>query len=134
MTCYKEHHRSNTCRKFLNEFRILFIKTFRLTYRKPIQTLIEIFLAYTFMGMLLGIRYILNRELYDEFRLPRFRPQDALIVNGTGNVIYYYPGNICSTMIITDAVNDLTNRWPAFPNNSKKKNKSNNSIFANREF
>jgi hypothetical protein len=78
--------------KFLSDFRALFIKTFLLTIRKPGQTIAEILLAYTFMGFLLGIRYILDRRYYGTYQISRFRPQDALYLNGTANIIYYYPG------------------------------------------
>jgi len=78
--------------KFLNDFRAIFIKTFLLMIRKPGQTIAEILLAYTFMGLLLGMRYILDRRYYAPFQIPRFRPQDTLLTNGTGNTIYYYPG------------------------------------------
>lgn len=78
--------------KFLNDFRALFIKTFLLAIRKPGQTIAEILLAYSFMGFLLAMRYILDRRYYAQFILPRFRPQDTLSTNGTGDIIYYYPG------------------------------------------
>jgi hypothetical protein len=78
--------------KFLSDFRALFIKTFLLTTRKPGQTIAEILLAYTFMGFLLGMRYILDRRSYSAYEISRFRPQDTLVTNGIGNITYYYPG------------------------------------------
>jgi hypothetical protein len=80
--------------KFLNDFRAIFVKTFLLAIRKPGQTITEILLAYTFMGFLLGMRYILDRRSNSSFQIPSFRPVDALSVNGTGTVIYYYPGSL----------------------------------------
>jgi hypothetical protein len=84
--------RHGSCVKFLNDFRALFIKTFLLAIRKPGQTAAEILLAYTFMGFLLGMRYILDRREYNHFQIPPFRPEDALLTNWTGTVVYYYPG------------------------------------------
>jgi hypothetical protein len=78
--------------KFLSDFRAIFIKTFFLTVRKPGQTIVEILLAYTFMGFLLGMRYILDRRFNTAYQIPRFRPQDTLLLGGTGNIVYYYPG------------------------------------------
>ena len=90
---YNENHRRRGgCIKFLNDFRALFIKTFLLAIRKPGQTIAEILLAYAFMAFLLAMRYILDRRYYAELVLPRFRPEDTLLTNGTGNIIYYYPG------------------------------------------
>ena len=88
----EDPRRHGSCLKFLSDFRALFIKTFYLAIRKPGQTAAEILLAYTFLGFLLGMRFILDRRSYPEFILPPFRPQDTLQTNGTGNVIYYYPG------------------------------------------
>lgn len=88
----EEPRRHGSCVKFLSDFRALFIKTFLLAVRKPGQTAAEIILAYTFLGFLLGMRAILDRRAYPEMILPAFQPQDALQTNGTGNVIYYYPG------------------------------------------
>ena len=92
MEYLEEPRRHGGCVKFLSDFRVLFIKTFRLAIRKPGQTAAEIILAYTFLGFLLGMRFILDRRHYNEMILPPFRPQDALQPNGTGDVIYYYPG------------------------------------------
>ena len=88
--------RQGGCMKFLGEFRALFIKAFLLAIRQPGQTITEILLAYTFMGLLLGMRYILDRRYNALFRLPRGRPLDYLNVNGTGDIIYYYPSSFRS--------------------------------------
>jgi hypothetical protein len=89
----EESRRQGGCMKFLGEFRALFIKAFLLAVRKPGQTITEILLAYTFMGLLLGMRYILDRRYNAAFRLPRGRPQDYLNVNVTSDIIYYYPSS-----------------------------------------
>ena len=83
--------RQGGCMKFLGDFRALFIKAFLLAIRKPGQIITEILLAYAFMGLLLGLRYILDRRHNPLFRLPRGRPQDYLNVNSTADIIYYYP-------------------------------------------
>ncbi len=89
----EDPYRHGGCIKFLSDFRAIFIKTFLLTIRKPGQTIAEILLAYTFMGFLLGMRYILDRRSYSAYQIPPFRPQDTLVFNGTGNnTTYYYPG------------------------------------------
>ena len=99
---YKENpRRHGGCIKFLNDFRALFIKAFLLTIRRPGTTITEILLAYTFMGFLLGMRYILDRRYYPQLQLTRFRPQDALLVNATGNIVYYYPGSFTRLFLKT---------------------------------
>ncbi|UJR36716.1 hypothetical protein I4U23_029432 [Adineta vaga] len=115
MTTSEDSRRHGSCIKFLSDFRALFIKAFFLTIRKPSQTIAEILLAYTFLGFLLGMRYILDRRYFGPYRMSRFRPQDTLLSNDTGNTIYYYPGNICATTIVTNAVNNLIAARPAFP-------------------
>ena len=136
MEYLEDPRRHGGCLKFLSDFRALFIKTLRLAIRRPGQTTAEILLAYTFLGFLLGMRYILDRRSYAELILPSFRPQDALQTNGTGNVIYYYPGrsvqissimiegfvlagNICASTIVNSTVIALRARWPDFPSTSK---------------
>jgi hypothetical protein len=92
---YREHPRQYAgCLKFLSDFRALFIKTFLLTIRKPSQTIVEILLAYTFMGLLLGMRYILDRRNFSPYQINRFNPQDTLSLSGMGNTTYYYPGSL----------------------------------------
>ncbi|CAF2548505.1 unnamed protein product [Rotaria sp. Silwood2] len=119
MEYHENHHRHGGFIKFLNDFRALFIKTFLLTIRKPGQTIAEILLAYIFMGFLLGMRYILDRRYYSAYQIPSFYPQDMLSIIGSGDIIYYYPGNPCTTTIVTNAVNNLIKRWPNFPNNTQ---------------
>jgi hypothetical protein len=92
MAYSKDSHTHGCCIKFLSDFRAIFIKTFLLAIRQPGRTIAEILLAYTFIGFLFGMRYILDRRNYAAYQIPRFRPQDNLLVNGTGNTIYYYPG------------------------------------------
>jgi len=89
-----DRHRHGGFIKFLSDFRALFIKTFLLTKRRPGQTIAEILLAYTFMGFLLGMRYILDRRSNSAYQISRFRPQDTLLVTGIGNATYYYPGSL----------------------------------------
>jgi hypothetical protein len=99
---YNENpRRHGGCIKFLNDFRALFIKAFFLTIRRPGTTITEILLAYTFMGFLLGMRFILDRRYYPQLQSTRFRPQDALLVNGTGTTVYYYPGSFTRLFIKT---------------------------------
>ncbi|CAF0848696.1 unnamed protein product [Rotaria sordida] len=119
MEYHENHRRHGGFIKFLNDFRALFIKTFLLTIRKPGQTIVEILLAYTFMGFLLGMRYILDRRYYPAYQIPPFYPQDMLSITGIGDIIYYYPGNLCATTIVTNAMNNLRIRWSNFPNNTQ---------------
>lgn len=88
----RTHRREGRRLRFLHDFQALFIKTFRLTVRKPGQTIAEILLAYAFMGFLLGMRYILDRRFISTYQFGRFRPQDVLSVGSMGNTTYYYPG------------------------------------------
>lgn len=117
-----------SCMKFSIEFQALFIKTCLLVKRKRVQTIIEILLAYTFMGLLLGMRHILEREYNPAFKISRFRPQDFMIFSqSSANIIYYYPcelfipfiilkirdniflrsyiANPCTDTIVTNAIN-----------------------------
>ena len=120
----------------LGDFRALFVKTFLLARRKPGQTLVEIALAYTFMGFLLGMRSILDRRYIAAYQTPRSRPQDLLFPTGMGTLIYYYPGestsssflsaahpsllgNPCATSIVKSTVASLIARWPTFPKNGQ---------------
>lgn len=83
--------RHGTWIKFFNDFRAIFIKTFRLTRRKPAQTIVEILLAYAFIGFLLGMRYILDRRLISALQIPTGRPQDLFRFNSFASTVYYYP-------------------------------------------
>ena len=132
-----DRHGNGGYMKFFSDFRALFVKTFLLTIRRPGQTIAEIFLAYTFMGFLLGMRYILDRRAMAAFQYNRFRPQDTLLPSTMGTTTYYYPGlfplisffwikiiiflidNICAMTIVNSTVNDLSARWYNFPTTSK---------------
>jgi hypothetical protein len=84
--------RRGGCVKFIGEYWALFIKMLLLTKRKRTQTIIEFLLAYIFVGLLLGMRYLLDRD-YDQARtIPPFRPYDLTLINSTtANKTYYYP-------------------------------------------
>ena len=61
--------------------------------RKPKQTIAEILLAYSFLGLFLGIRDILDRRDAKAFRISDFEPKDVLSSNiSSSSAIYYYPG------------------------------------------
>lgn len=82
----------NGCRRFFIDFSALFMKMFRLSVRRRGQTIVEIVLAYAFMALLLGLRYLLDRAENPAFQLPPFRPHDNLVWNNTpANTTYYYP-------------------------------------------
>ncbi|CAF0922953.1 unnamed protein product [Adineta ricciae] len=108
--------RHGTLIKILSDFRALFTRTFLLTIRKPGQTIAEILLAYTFMGFLLGMRYILDRRYYGPYRVSRFRPYDNFAIRSTDKYILYYPENPCTTSIVTGLLNNLTYTLPGFKN------------------
>ena len=128
--------RPGTCIRLLRDFRALFHKTWLLTVRKPGQTVVEILLAYTFIGLLLGMRYILDRRYVPPLQIPTFRPQDYLTFDVSSNVIYFYPSslapyslvpvcfpalldNTCAATIVRNAVSALHKQWPRFPTNSE---------------
>lgn len=80
------------CVKFLGEYWALFIKMLLLTKRKRTQTIVEILLAYVFIGLLLGMRFLLDRSYYTAREIPSFRPYDSMLINSTtANKTYYYP-------------------------------------------
>ena len=81
------------CGKVLGEYWALLVKMVLLTKRKRGQTIAEFLLAYIFLGLLLGMRYLLDRN-YNAFRqIPSGRPHDTFLVNSTrANLTYYYPG------------------------------------------
>ncbi len=84
--------RRGGCVKFLGEYRALLIKMLLLTKRKRGQTIVEFFLAYVFLALLLGMRYLLDRNHNHALRLPPFRPHDTMLSNSTrANITYYYP-------------------------------------------
>ncbi|CAF4288731.1 unnamed protein product, partial [Rotaria magnacalcarata] len=62
------------------------------TLRKRGQTIAEILIAYAFVGLLLGMRVILDRRYMVEYQMDLFSPQHAMILNNSmNNVVYYYP-------------------------------------------
>ncbi len=84
--------RRGGCVTFLGEYWALFIKMLLLTKRKRTQTIVEFLLAYIFLGLLLGMRYLLDRNYEQALQLPPFRPYDTMLVNSTtANKTYYYP-------------------------------------------
>ncbi len=84
--------RRGGCMKFFGEYWALFIKMLLLTKRKRTQTIIEFLLAYIFLGLLLGMRYLLDRDYYQPRTIPPFRPYDLTLINSTtANKTYYYP-------------------------------------------
>lgn len=128
------HRQRNSCLTFLADFRALFIKMFLLARRSVGQTITEFILSFVFLGLIFGLRYVYDRGYYSAYQIPRFRPQDRMIFNGsTANTTYYYPGkleflfsyqklkfhssiaNPCTTAIVNNTINSLVARWPAFP-------------------
>ena len=86
----------------LLHFRALFVKMFLMSIRKRGQTIAEILLAYTFMGLLLGMRHFLDRRYLEEYQLPPFGPFDAMLLNGSlTNVTYYYPRKFCILIVVS---------------------------------
>jgi hypothetical protein len=78
--------------KFVGEYWALFIKMLLLTKRKRTQTIIEFLLAYLFLALLLGMRYLLDRSYNQALLIPSFRPFDTMLINSTtANITYYYP-------------------------------------------
>ena len=77
----------------LLHFRALFIKMFLLSFRKRGQTIAEISIAYVFIGLFLGMRYILGRQDNPAYKIDEFIPQTVGSMNGsTANITYFYPG------------------------------------------
>ncbi|CAF1254126.1 unnamed protein product, partial [Didymodactylos carnosus] len=104
--------------RFFRDFAALFHRTYLLSIRKRGQTITEILLACIFLGLLLGLRYTIDRRSLSSYQLARFRPQDLMTLNKTytnlTNVIYYYPPGTCTQAIVTAAVTKLTTSWPTF--------------------
>lgn len=99
----KERRQRGGCMKFLGEYSALFIKMLLLTKRKRTQTIVEFLLAYVFVGLLLGMRYLLDRSYYTPRQIDPFRPFDSMLINSTtANKTYYYPGRcfffFCNTI------------------------------------
>ena len=92
MESQRDRPRRNGCLKFLGEYRALLVKMLILTKRKRGQTIAEFLLAYVFVGLLLGMRYLLDRSYYSPMQFPPFRPFDQMTLNSTlANTTYYYP-------------------------------------------
>lgn len=78
---------------FLCHFRALLIKMLRISYRKRGQTVAEILLAYAFIGLLLGIRAVLDRYEYPPYVMEEFTPLSMMMLNETtDSATHYYPG------------------------------------------
>ena len=89
------HRQRNSCLTFLADFRALFVKMFLLAKRSVGQTITEFILSFIFIGLLFALRYVYDRKYYPAYQLPRFRPQDRMIFNGSlQNITYYYPGKL----------------------------------------
>jgi len=89
------YRQSNGCLTFLADFRALFIKMFLLAKRSVGQTIAEFILSCVFLGLLLSLRYVFDRNYNSAYQISRFRPQDSMLFNGlTANITYYYPGKI----------------------------------------
>ena len=88
--------------KFFGEFWALFVKMLLLTKRKRTQTIVEFLLAYVFLALLLGMRYLLGRDYYAARTISPFRPFDTMLSNSTrANKTYYYPGRFYSIQSIS---------------------------------
>jgi hypothetical protein len=133
----KTHRQRNGCLQFLADFRALFIKMFLLTKRSVGQTIAEFILSLIFLGLLLALRYVFDRDYYSAYQISRFRPQDSMSFSElTANITYYYPGkllfiylnknlnqfiifvytaNPCTTTIVNNTISGLSSRWPSFP-------------------
>ena len=85
--------RRGGCMKFLGEYWALFVKMLLLTKRKRTQTIVEFLLAYIFLILFLGMRYMIDRSYSPPTQMPPFRPFDTMLSNSTqANKTYYYPG------------------------------------------
>jgi hypothetical protein len=95
MTLKDDHRQRNGCLIALADFRALFIKMFLLAKRRVGQTITEFILSCIFLGLLLALRYVFDRNYYPAYQMSRFRPQDSMSINGsTANITYYYPGKV----------------------------------------
>lgn len=89
------------CMKFLGEYWALFVKMLLLTKRKRTQTIVEILLAYVFLALLIGMRYLQDRNYYPARTISPFRPFDTMLSNSTrANKTYYFPSRILSIELI----------------------------------
>ncbi len=97
--------------KFLGEYRALLIKMLLLTKRKRGQTIAEFLLGYVFLGLLLAMRFLLDRTHYPARQIAPFRPYDYMLSNSTiANVTYYYPSNFIVLLSILNLSIILINR------------------------
>ena len=97
MNSLETRTRRGGCMKFFGEFWALFVKMLLLTKRKRTQTIVEFLLAYVFLALLLGMRYLLGRDYYAARTISPFRPFDTMLSNSTrANKTYYYPGRFYS--------------------------------------
>ena len=92
-----DYRQRNGCLTFLADFRALFIKMYLLARRSVGQTIAEFLLSCIFLGLLLALRYVFDRNYYSAYQISRFRPQDSMLFNGsTANITYYYPSKLLS--------------------------------------
>lgn len=92
----------NACLTFLADFRALFVKMFLLTKRSVGQTVAELILSCIFLGLVLSLRYVFDRNYFAPYQIPRFRPQDKMLFNGsTANITYYSPGKVYLMTMMT---------------------------------
>ena len=81
--------------KVFGEYGALLKKMFLLTKRKRSQTIAELLLAYVFLALLLGMRYLLDRPYKAPLQMPEFRPFEKMVLNSTrANTTYYYPSRV----------------------------------------
>ena len=99
----ESRRRRGGCMKFCGEYWALFVKMLLLTKRKRTQTIVEFLLAYVFLALLLGMRYLLDRNYYPARQMDPFRPFDTMLSNSTrANKTYYYPGRFYSIQSISE--------------------------------
>jgi len=90
-----DYQQRNGCFTFLADFRALFTKMFLMARRSVGETIVEFILSFIFLGLLLSLRYVFDRNYNSAYQIPRFRPQDSMLFNGlTANTTYYYPGKL----------------------------------------
>ncbi|CAF3435397.1 unnamed protein product [Rotaria sp. Silwood1] len=101
---------------------------FLTSLRKRGQTIAEILFACAFIGLFLGLRYILDRRFLKDTQIDRFTPQHSLIINeSTANVTYYYPSLPLSKESLSSFSNEMLlsiNAYIIFTNMDSCVNKS----------
>ncbi|CAF2146243.1 unnamed protein product [Rotaria magnacalcarata] len=118
MDSEKSPNKKGAFMRFLGEYRALLIKMLLLTKRKRGQTIVEFLLAYIFLALLIGMRFLLARSYYPARQITAFRPYDSMLSNSTtANITYYYPNNTCTQQIVQTAVNSLSQNVPGFSTN-----------------